>query len=217
MSYKAIIFDLDGTLLNTIDDLAASINYALKRLGYPLHTTKEIQGYVGNGMQKLVERSLPAGSSREAIQQCLSIFSEYYLQHMSDLTAPYPGILPLLEALKAEGRKLAIVSNKMDAAVQELKVHYFGTLIDIACGTPPDRKKPDPFCVVEAISRLKVPHSDCIYVGDSHVDVETARNAGIPCIGVAWGFAGKKALEACGPEYLVERPEEIPALLKEGR
>lgn len=213
MSCKAVIFDLDGTLLNTLDDLANSINYALKTLGYPVRTLEEVQHFVGNGMKKLVERALPAGSSETAAAECLSVFSEYYLLHMSDCTAPYPGILPLLETLQAHGIKLGIVSNKMDTAVRELKEHYFSSLIDIACGTPPDKKKPDPFCVLEAASLLQVPLSDCIYVGDSHVDVETARNAGIPCIGVTWGFAGKEALRSCGPQYLADTPEEISGLI----
>ena len=213
MSYNAVIFDLDGTLLDTLKDLSSSVNYALKHFGYPLHTTEEIRGYVGNGMQKLIERSLPAGASEAAVKECLSVFSEYYLLHMSDYTAPYPGILPLLLHLKAQGIRLAIVSNKMDAAVKELKEHYFSSLIDIACGTPPDKKKPDPFCVMEAVSSLQVPLSGCVYVGDSHVDVETARNAGIPCIGVTWGFAGKEALSLCEPDYLVDTPEEISALI----
>ncbi len=214
MKYTTILFDLDGTLLNTLEDLSNSINYALRSLGYPERTLEEVRGFVGNGMKKLVERALPSDVPDAVLAECFDIFSGYYSEHLHDFTVPYPGIPELLHVLRESGCRIGIVSNKMDGPVKELAGIYFPDAVDTAVGTPSDHKKPDPYCVYEAARSLGSPLENCIYVGDSRVDAETARNAGIPCIGVTWGFAGRQALEECGPDYIAESTGEVLALLR---
>ncbi len=215
MKYTTILFDLDGTLLDTLKDLTISINYALKQLGFPERTIDEVRRFVGNGMTKLVERALSAaGAPASLTDSCLALFSDYYKEHIHDYTVPYPGVVDLLRTLKKTGCKLAIVSNKMDGPVKSLAHLYFPDLIDAAIGTPSNHKKPDPYCVYTALQELGSTPEQCIYIGDSHVDIDTAKNAGIPCICVSWGFAGRKGLSEYHPDIIVDTADELASVLE---
>lgn len=213
MNYKTIIFDLDGTLLYTIEDLANSVNYALEDGGYPLRTLNEIRSFVGNGVKTLMTRSVPAGTTEKEIEERLSVFRPHYLAHMYDTTVLYDGIIELLSSLKDQGYQLAIVSNKLDTAVKELNARFFSQYIDIAIGTPPDAKKPNPHCISLIIKLLNARQSSTIYVGDSEVDIETAHNAGISCVGVSWGFRDRLFLVQHHSDYIIDQPMELLHLL----
>lgn len=208
--FDTLIFDLDGTLINSLKDLKESTNYALKQFGYEQKSIEEIRNYVGNGVKKLIERAIPDGVNNPDYEDCLSVFKSHYKINMFNTTRPYPGIIELLKILKTKGIKTAVVSNKFDAAVKELCKNYFGTLIDTAVGeTEKVKKKPAPDSVLEAMKILDSNKKNSIYIGDSEVDVKTAKNAGIKCIGVCWGFRSKNILIENGADYLVETPEEI--------
>ena len=211
-----IIWDLDGTLLNTLEDLTDSVNHMLSIHNYPLRTIGEIRSFVGNGLAKLTERSLPDSVTTEEYETCLSEFKAYYKLHMQDKTGPYDGVLDVLKALHDKGYHMAVVSNKADAAVKELIPIYFGDLLPIAIGDMEGReKKPAPDSVYEAMRQLGVTKEECIYIGDSDVDVNTARNSGIPGIAVLWGFRTKEQLEAVGATTFAEKPEELITLLEQ--
>lgn len=214
MKVKAIIWDLDGTLLNTLDDLAASTNAALEMNGLPVRKTDEVRCFVGNGIHKLIERAMPEnGAEHPKFQQVLEAFVAHYGEHSKDRTRPYDGIVGVLDALAARGVKLAIVSNKIDFAVKALSRDYFGNRMLSAVGDDPSRrKKPAPDSVLEAMRQMGVTAEETVYVGDSDVDVITARNAGIPCIAVTWGFRSEESLVAAGAQYVARRPEEIIAI-----
>lgn len=214
MKYQAVIFDLDGTLLNTLQDLAASVNAALSACGFPERSYSEIRSFVGNGVTKLMERSVPKGIDKKHFETCFSLFRTCYMEHMYDTTAPYEGILPLLAAMKQQGYHMAIVSNKLDTAVKELNKKFFSEWISTAIGTPAEAKKPNPFCVFQAAKEMNLPLASCLYAGDSDVDILTARHANIPCIGVSWGFRGRAHLEQHGADYIVDTPEEFLQLLE---
>ena len=187
--YQAIIFDLDGTLLNTLQDLAASTNYALSYMGFPTRTLAEVRKFVGNGVAKLIERAVPLGTAPEAISETLGIFKAHYAEHCEDTTAPYEGITALLDALLAEGKTIAVVSNKIDSAVSVLCKKYFGDRITLCIGDREGiRKKPAPDSVHEVLRRLHIAKEDAVYIGDSEVDIETAKNAEMDCVSVTWGF-----------------------------
>ena len=211
MNIKAVIWDLDGTLLNTLDDLAASTNAALEQNGLPLRTTDEVRQFVGNGVHKLIERAVPElGAEHPKFQQVLDGFVAHYGAHSKDHTGPYDGIMEALDTLAAQGVKLAIVSNKIDFAVKALSRDYFGDRMLSAVGDDPSRrKKPAPDSVLEAMRQLGVSGEECVYVGDSDVDVITARNAGIPCVGVTWGFRSEACLREAGAEYVAHNPQEL--------
>lgn len=212
MEKNTIIFDLDGTLLNTLDDLADSVNYVLEKHHFPLHSTDKIRQMVGNGIALLIERALPDGRSNPLFDTCLAEFQEYYKAHMQEKTAPFAGITDLLSALREQGYLLAVVSNKFDAAVKALCRDYFGDLIDVAIGeTATVARKPAPDTVFTAMQQLNVTPECCIYVGDSDVDIETAKNAGIPCISVTWGFRDEAFLRAHGASCIVDDPGQILA------
>ncbi len=214
MRYDAVIFDLDGTLLNTLDDLAAAVNAALTACGYPTRTLDEVRAFVGNGVAKLIHRAVPAGTAPEEEARCLERFRAHYLVHMRDQTAPYSGILPLLDALQQAGIAVAVVSNKFDAAVKELCRDYFGPRVPVALGESPSvRKKPAPDTVFAALRALDVPADRAVYVGDSDVDIETARNAGTACISVSWGFRDSAFLYAHGTSCIADTPQALAALL----
>lgn len=209
-TYSTYIFDLDGTLLDTLGDLAASVNYALKKQSMPERTIDEIRRFVGNGVRKLVERAVPEGTSKEMTEQTLEIFRKYYLVHGLDTTAPYEGIPELLARLKAEGKNLAVVSNKFYTATQNLCKHFFPETIVVAIGERDGiDKKPAPDTVLEALRQLGVTAEDAVYIGDSEVDVQTARNCGMPCISVLWGFREKDFLIKKGADTFVSAPCEI--------
>lgn len=211
-----VIFDLDGTLLNTIADLAQSTNYALKELGYPTHEEDAYRFMVGNGINKLFERALPEGEKTEAnVLRVRQKFVPYYDLHNADKSLPYPGIPELLADLQTQGIQLAVASNKYQAAAEKLIAHYFPSIHFIAVfgqreGIP---TKPDPAVVHEILKIAAMASTDTLYVGDSGVDMQTAINAGVTSCGVTWGFRPRTELEAFHPDYIVERAEEIARIV----
>lgn len=208
--YTTYIFDLDGTLLDTLDDLAASTNYALHQHGMPQHSRDEIRMFVGNGVGRLIARAVPENTPVETYEQVLQTFREHYLVHGLDRTKPYPGIMPLLRDLKLRGKLIAVVSNKFYAATQELCTHFFGPLVDVAIGEREDiRRKPAPDTVNEALRQLHADRTSAVYIGDSDVDIATARNSAMPCISVLWGFRDRQFLMDNGATCLVSSPQEI--------
>lgn len=214
MKYKAIIFDLDGTLTDTIVDLKESTNYALREMGWPERTLEEIKQFVGNGVRRLMEQATPSNINELEFEECFAIFQEHYIDHCQDHTDLYPGIKELLETLKEKGYKMAIVSNKMQAGVNELQKRFFKGIIDVAIGEKRGvRRKPFPDMVNIALEKLEVKAEETIYVGDSEVDMATARNAGIPCISVLWGFRDRDFLREIGAFQMVETPQEILELV----
>lgn len=235
-TYHTYIFDLDGTLLDTLGDLAASTNYALRRHSMPERSLDEVRRFVGNGVQKLIERAVPEGTPADVTAQVLDTFRQHYLLHSLDTTCPYDGIIPMLASLQARGCRLAVVSNKFHAATQELCRHFFPGLIEVAIGEHEAegiRKKPAPDTVIEALRQLGYPKpsssvqqsslsaqrsslsaqqsspSDAVYVGDSDVDVLTARNSGLPCISVLWGFRDRQFLVDHGATTFAESPADL--------
>ncbi len=211
-----IIFDLDGTLLNTLEDLKDSTNFALKKFQYPERTLEEVRNFVGNGVQKLIERAIPKGIENKDFAECLAVFKTHYAQNMYNKTAPYIGIREMLTELKHSGIKTAVVSNKFDLAVKELCKKYFGNLIEIAIGESENvRKKPAPDSVLRAIQELNSKKDVCLYVGDSDVDVQTAKNTGIDCIGVTWGFRDRELLKKEGAKYIIDKPLEIIEIINQ--
>lgn len=207
---KAVIFDLDGTLLNTLADLRTAVNLALAAYDLSERSMEEIRRAVGNGIRKLISRSVPEGIDVSLEEAVFERFQTEYKLHCSDETAPYPGVLDLLKRLREEGFLLAVVSNKADFAVQELMKQYFPNLYDEALGeTEGIARKPAPDMVEEVLKRLGVEKADAVYVGDSEVDVETARNTGLLCICVTWGFREKEAFEACGAERFAGDAKEL--------
>lgn len=208
--YDTYVFDLDGTLLNTLTDLAASCNYALRSADMPERTLDEVRQFVGNGVKLLIERATPDGLENPRFEEVYETFRQHYLVHSLDTTRPYPGIIELLAELQNRGKHLAIVSNKFYDATQELCRHFFHDYIKVAIGEREDiRKKPAPDTVIEALRQLGVTKDRAVYVGDSDVDVATARNSGMPCISVLWGFRSKEFLTAYGATTFVHHPREI--------
>lgn len=204
------IFDLDGTLLNTLNDLAASTNYALRQSGMPEHSVNDVRLFVGNGVKKLMERAIPGGLDNPKFDETYATFRKHYLEHSLDTTKPYDGIPEVLAELKRRGKRLAIVSNKFYAATQELARHFFPDTIEVAIGEREDiRKKPAPDTVLEAMRQLGVGKEGSVYVGDSDVDIDTARNCGLPCISVLWGFRDRQFLIDHGATHLIDNPEEL--------
>ncbi len=214
---KLVIFDLDGTLLNTIADLANSTNYALKVLGYPIHEPDKYNFMVGNGINKLFERALPDGEkTEENVLRVRQEFVPYYDQHNADKSRPYPGVTELLETLQTAGIQLAVASNKYQAATEKLIAHYFPNIKFTAVfgqreGIP---VKPDPIIVKEILQIAKVQEEDTLYVGDSGVDMQTAINAGVTSCGVTWGFRPRTELESFHPDHIVDNAEEIKLLCR---
>ncbi len=208
--YNTYIFDLDGTLLNTLDDLAASTNYALRSVGLPEHSTDDVRRFVGNGVRKLMERAIEGGENNPLFEKAFAIFRAHYLEHGLDTTLPYPGIPELLARLKAGGKNIAVVSNKFYDATQELVHHFFGKYVSVAIGERENiRKKPAPDTVIEALRMLGADKEGAVYIGDSDVDFNTAKNVGIPCISVLWGFRDKDFLTECGATTFAEEPADI--------
>lgn len=196
---KGVLFDLDGTLLDTLEDLYQSVNAALTACGFPERTRMEVRSFVGNGVRNFMVRSVPDGEENPKFEECFQKFREHYAVHLNDHTTPYAGIMELLAELKEKGIPTAVVSNKSDAAVKELCRETFGDLVPLAIGESERvKKKPAPDTVIEAAAGIGVPLKDCVYVGDSEVDLATAENAGIPCISVSWGFRDKELLESLG-------------------
>lgn len=206
----AVIFDLDGTLLNTLEDLKDSTNYALQKFGFPQRTLDEVRSFVGNGLRMLIVRAVPAGTEDAVIDAVLQTMKLHYAENYHNKTRPYDGIEALLARLKAEGYPMAIVSNKADLVVALLRKLYFDTLIPVAVGeTEGVLRKPAPDMVIEGLRRLGLPGAKAVYVGDSEVDLQTAQNVGIPCLSVTWGFRSIQQLEEAGAQHLVHTPEEL--------
>ena len=215
MRIKAVIWDLDGTLLNTLDDLAASTNAALAQNGMPQRTTEEVRAFVGNGIRKLMIRAVPNGEANPAFEKTLADFTSHYGAHSRDKTQPYDGILEVLDALTEQGVQHAIVSNKIDFAVKQLSREYFGDRMRSAVGDDPSRaRKPAPDSVFAAMRELGVNAQEAVYVGDSDVDVLTARNAGIPCVAVLWGFRDEACLKAAGAEMIARTPKALQEMIE---
>lgn len=225
----AVVFDLDGTLLDTLRDLADAVNAALTKNGLPTRSLDDVRRFVGNGIANLIVRAMPGGEYPDTLSdiaddpvkvelhhRLLQDFSEYYEIHCEDNTRPYDGIVPLLETLKAQGIRMAVVSNKADFAVKKMIPSYFGDLIDVAAGEDEAHgigKKPSPEMVLSALGKIGVAPEHAIYVGDSDVDIRTAKNAGIPCISVLWGFRSREFLLEHGAVTLICEPEELLAYL----
>ena len=214
MGYQTILFDMDGTVLDTLYDLWVSTNAVLRELGHPERSLDEIRSYVGNGARNQIRCAMPEGSDDMAIDDALRRYQAHYAEHCRDHTKPYDGILPMLRALDAAGKQLAVVSNKPDKMVNILSAEHFGALMHVSIGeTPERRRKPAPDTVYAGLEALGAAKEGAVYVGDSEVDVATAKNAGLPLIAVSWGFRGRAALEAAGAETIVDTPEELLELL----
>lgn len=214
--YKTYIFDLDGTLLDTLQDLAASVNYALRQHHMPEHSIDDIRRFVGNGVRMLMTRAVPDGEDNPQFEAVFATFRQYYMQHSLDTTRPYEGIPELIHELKARGCQMAVVSNKMMAATQELVRHFFPE-IPVAIGEHEAegiKKKPAPDTVYAAFDALGIPSPSAAYVGDSDVDLATARNSGLPCISVLWGFRDRDFLLAHGATTFVSHPLDILKIQK---
>lgn len=210
MKFKTAIFDLDGTILDTIDDLANTMNYVLETNGYPLRTRDEVQARVGNGILNLIIKALPEEVPVEKQQELLAAFREHYAVHCADYTKPYDGIPSLLQALKKEGVTLAVVSNKADFVVKLLCQQYFPGIFDVTVGEREGvRKKPAPDSVNEVLKILQCNPEDAVYIGDSEVDVATAVNADMAGLFVLWGFRSRETLLEAGAEKLISKPEEL--------
>lgn len=214
MDTKAVIFDLDGTLLDTLQDLCNSTNAALSQFGYPSRTLDEVRGFVGNGVKLLMLRALGVEKPEDCPQfdEVFAAFREHYARHSNDCTCAYSGVLPLLAKLRDAGVQMAIVSNKLDAAVKDLNEIYFKDYISVAIGENEAagvRKKPAPDTVYTALRELGVAAAEAVYVGDSEVDIATAKNAGLPCISVTWGFRDRALLMAHGAKRLCDTPQEV--------
>jgi len=208
--YDTVIFDLDGTLLNTLEDLTNSVNFALVLYGFPCRKMAEVRSFLGNGAARLMELSLPDGTNNLQYEKCLADFRTHYSENMQNKTDAYKGIMELLAQLSKEDYKIAIVSNKFDKAVKELNQVYFGKYIKVAIGESENVAiKPAPDTVFKALEELGSTVDKALYVGDSEVDVKTAKNCGIMCVGVTWGFRDREVLEQNGADYIIDRPQEL--------
>lgn len=210
MKYKMAIFDLDGTILDTLEDLADSVNYALEKNELPLRTIEEVRCFVGNGIRNLIDKAVTADTEPEVTECVFNDFKEHYTKHCADKTRPYDGILPLLEKLRSQGIKTAVVSNKGDFAVQSLCRDYFPGLFDFAVGERDGiRRKPAPDSVMECLKKFALKTEDAVYIGDSEVDVKTAGNAGMDLIIVTWGFRDEEQLKTEGAEVFAHTMQEL--------
>lgn len=214
MNYQLAIFDMDGTILDTLQDLTDSTNAALRMNHYGTRTIGEVKSFVGNGIHRLIELAVPAGSGADAVEKVYADFLPYYQQHCADKTRPYDGIAALITQLRDAGCKTAVVSNKADAAVQALCRQYFSGLFDYAVGERANiAKKPAPDSVNEVLRQLGFARENAVYIGDSEVDLATAKNAGMDCISVAWGFRDAAFLKAQGASMLIHTPAEAACII----
>lgn len=214
MKYELIVFDMDGTILDTLEDLKNSMNHTLKLHNMPQRSLDEIRSFVGNGIRKLIERAVVNGTLEEKIDEIQKDFMAHYEVHCADFTKPYDGVISLIRELRNRGYKTAVVSNKVDDAVKDLCVQYFPNLFDLAIGERPEiAKKPAPDMVHLALEQLQVSKEKAVYVGDSDVDVATARNSNLDMIAVDWGFRTREFLVSQGAELIVSKPEEVLELV----
>lgn len=215
MSIKAVLLDLDGTVLNTIDDLADSVNHAMTSLAFPARTVDEVRTICGNGPRDLIRRCLPEIATDSEFEECLARFKAHYETNKTNKTAPYDGIIDALKDLKANGYKVALVSNKHDDALRELTKYYFGDIIDFSTGSSDIiPKKPAPDMVRIALRELNATEAEAVFVGDSEVDVQTAKNASLPCIAVTWGFRTKDILTNAGATNFIDSASELLGAVK---
>lgn len=214
MKYKAVLFDMDGTVLDTLEDLKDAVNVTLDNFGMPRRSLEEVRCFVGNGALRLIELACEEGSNDETVHKVFTWFKEYYDKHCLIKTAPYEGIPELLMYLKEQGMKLAVVSNKPDSAVKELSRLFFSGYMEYSVGQKDEiARKPAPDMLLLTVEEMGLVLSDCVYVGDSEVDVATARNAGMDCIAVSWGFRSVAELEAAGATCIVHNTSELLAKL----
>ena len=210
MKYDLIIFDMDGTILNTLEDLKNSLNYVLQQAGYQTRTLEEVRTFVGNGIRKTIERARPSDIEEEKVDELFSLFMDYYAIHNTDNTKPYNGVIELLKELKHLGYKTAVVSNKQNSAVKSLCKKFFTGLFDVEIGEKVNiAKKPEPDEVNEVLKILNIDRTKSIYIGDSEVDIQTAQNSKMKSIIVDWGFRDRKFLYEHGAEVIVSNPSEI--------
>ena len=212
---NTVIFDMDGTILDTLDDLTIAMNHVMNEFNFEKHTKEEYRHAFGNGIRYAIEQTTPEGTSKEVIDSMLPVFRAYYDEHCLDNTRPYDGILTLMKKLKDDGYKMAIVSNKIDSAVRNLNLRFFSGYVDVAIGERAGiKRKPAPDTVFEALRELGSKVEEAVYIGDSEVDFETANNSGLECITVLWGFRDKEYLEQIGADTFADTPEEVYELLK---
>lgn len=214
MRYTTVIFDLDGTLLDTLDDLTSAVNYALSVFALPKRSKEEVRQFIGNGQKKLLER---ASENKVPVDELLPLFREYYIQHSADKTKPYDGVLTLLNGLKLQGVQTAVVSNKPHFATKPLVEEYFGDLIQLTQGEDEANgvmRKPNPTSLLAVIEKLGAVKEKTVYIGDSEVDIETAKNAEVDCISVAWGFKDEEFLRQNGAEKLAKTMQQLYSFLK---
>ena len=215
--YDAVLFDLDGTLLNTLDDLTDAVNHTLRCFGYPPHSLEDVRVFVGNGIRKLMERALPQGAADPNMEAALAEFKRYYTGHCNVRTHSYEGVLDTMSALAEAGIKLAVVSNKNDEAVKALAHEYFGSLVSVAVGGRDGvARKPAPNMPMLALEAMGATPERALFVGDSDVDMQTALNTGMDCMLVSWGFREREMLAGLAPRFLVDDAAEIPALVLQG-
>lgn len=216
--YKAVVFDLDGTLLDTLKDLTDADNYMLSALGFPPVTRERVRSYMGNGIRELIRLSIPDGENNPRFNEAYDLYLKRYIPHADDTTKPYEGIIPLLRTLKESGVKTAVVSNKNHIATEALCKKHFGNLLDVAIGENEAagvRKKPFPDTVFKALDVLGVKKDEAVYVGDTEVDIATANNCGLKCACVSWGFRDKEVLTGLGAEKIADCAEELLKILSE--
>lgn len=214
MKYELAIFDMDGTILDTLEDLTDSLNASLQAFGYPARTIEEVRSFVGNGIHRTIELGVPEGTPDEKIEQVFKFFTPYYQEHCNDQTRPYAGVVSLIETLRKQGMKTAVVSNKADEAVHALCNTFFSGLFDYEIGQKPENKrKPAPDSVNEVLCKLSVNHTNAVYIGDSEVDLATAANAHMDCIAVSWGFRGEAFLKQQGANKIAKTPRDVYSLL----
>ncbi len=215
MRYQTIIFDLDGTLLNTLDDLAVATNFALAQQLLPPRSTDEVRRFIGNGIRRLIERAVPPATPQAVQEAVFASFNAYYREHCADNTRPYDGTLQLLQELRHAGCKTAIVSNKADYGVQALAAQYFAGCLDAACGERTGiARKPAPDMLLAVMQQLGATPATTIYIGDSDTDLETAKNAGVDCIGACWGFRGRAFLKQHGAKLLADSISDVWEIVK---
>ena len=207
---KAIIFDLDGTLLDTLTDLTNSVNFALEKNGFPLRSKEEIRSFVGSGVKVLMKRALPVSVSEAEREKCLGVFKSHYLEHMNDNTVPFDSALDCLLSIRKRGIKTAVVSNKLSEAVSALCSLHFGGTIDLPLGVSDEsERKPNPLNVLRALENFGCNKNEVLYVGDSDIDLQTAKNAGVECVCVSWGFRSAEQLKKAGAKKIVDCFEEL--------
>lgn len=210
MKYDAILYDMDGTVLDTLGDLTDSVNHSLEYFHFPPVSPKRLAGFLGNGAIQLIIRSCPPGTDEEIIQKMYDIYTPWYGDHCSIKTAPYAGIPEMMRRFKEMGVKQAVISNKPDIAVKPLAEQYFPGLLELAVGDSEFvRRKPAPDTVFAAARQMNVPIEKCVYIGDTEVDIETAKNAGIDCVAVTWGFRSPEELIAAGAKVMVNDCDEL--------